>query len=94
MRRNIRTLFTRAAGDGAGDPRRIVAVRAQFVRKLSGFNAPSKANEVAFQRAVDEAAATTLIGSLVTNAMPRDRELATIKAKARLVERFRLKLPD
>jgi hypothetical protein len=63
---------------------------------LRGFNAPPKANEAAFERAVDEvaASATALIRSLTTSASPRDREVEAEKAKARSLERFRLKLPD
>ena len=66
------------------------------MRKLSGFNAPSKANEAAFQRAVDEvaASATVLIRSLTTNAAPQDREAEAVKAKARSAMRFGHKLPD
>jgi hypothetical protein len=63
----------------------------QFVRKLSGFARPSKANEAAFNRAVDQVAeaAHQLLHSLVTNAPPRDRATEAAKAKARAVERFR-----
>ena len=63
----------------------------QFVRKLSGFTRPSRANEVAFARAVDQVAqaARTLLDSLVTNAPPRDRETEASKARARAVVRFR-----
>ena len=62
----------------------------QFVRKLSGFNKPSKANEVAFTRAVDQVAqaAHELLQSLVSNAPPRDREVEAAKARARTAERF------
>lgn len=62
----------------------------QFVRKLSGFNKPSKANELAFNRAVDEVAkaAHELLDSLVTNAPPRDRAVEAAKARARTAERF------
>ena len=62
----------------------------QFVRKLSGFTRPSKANEEAFNRAVDQVAqaATELLDSLVTNAPPRDREVEAAKARARSAERF------
>jgi hypothetical protein len=62
----------------------------QFVRKLSGFARPSKANEAAFNRAVDQVAeaAHQLLHSLVTNAPPRDRETEAAKAKARAAERF------
>ena len=62
----------------------------QFVRKLSGVNKPSKANELAFNRAVDEVAkaAHELLDSLVTNAPPRDRAVEAAKARARTAERF------
>jgi len=63
----------------------------QFVRKLSGFSKPSKANEAAFTRAVDEVAqaARALLKALVTNAPPRDREVEASKARARGAVRFR-----
>ena len=63
---------------------------------MSGFPPPSKANEVAFQRAADEvaASATVLIRSLTTTSVPRDREAEAVKAQARSAERFRLKLSD
>jgi len=62
----------------------------QFVRKLSGFNKPSKTNEEAFNRAVDQVAqaARDLLDSLVTTAPPRDREVEAAKARARSAERF------
>jgi hypothetical protein len=62
----------------------------QFVRKLSGFNKPSKTNEEVFNRAVDQVAqaARELLESLVTNAPPRDREVEAAKARARSQERF------
>ena len=62
----------------------------QFVRKLSGFTKPSKTNEEAFNRAVDQVtqAARELLDSLVTNAPPRDREVEAAKARARSQERF------
>ena len=62
----------------------------QFVRKLSGFNKPSKANEEAFNRAVDQVAqaAQELLDSLITTAPPRDREAEAAKARARSAERF------
>jgi hypothetical protein len=62
----------------------------QFVRKLSGFTKPSKANEAVFNRAVDQVAqaATELLDSLVTTAPPRDREVEAAKARARSAERF------
>ena len=88
MCRNIRNLynFKPPATD-----EEIHASSLQFVRKLSGFNRPSKANEAAFNRAVDEvaAAARALIGSLVTTAPPKDREAEAEKARARSAERFR-----
>ena len=63
----------------------------QFVRKLSGFTRPSKANELAFNRAVDQVAhaAHELLNSLVTNAPPRDREIEAARARARGQDRFR-----
>ncbi len=63
----------------------------QFVRKLSGFARPSKANELAFNRAVDQVtqAAHELLANLVTNAPPRDREVEAVKARARAAERYR-----
>ena len=88
MCRNIRTLFN---FEPPATEQEIRDASLQFVRKLSGFNAPSKANEAAFQRAVNEvaASATALIRSLTTTATPRDREVEAAKAKARSVERFR-----
>ena len=87
MCRNIRTLhnFKPPATD-----EEIRASALQFVRKLSGFTKPSKANERAFARAVDEvtSAAHTLLDSLVTNAPPRDRDEEAAKARARSAERF------
>src|SRR4029077_2989653 len=64
----------------------------QFARKLSGFTRPSKANQPAFDRAVDEVAnaARELLRSLVTNAPPRDRDAEAIRARARAADRFRL----
>ncbi|MFI5375923.1 MAG: DUF2277 domain-containing protein [Candidatus Rokuibacteriota bacterium] len=63
----------------------------QFVRKLSGFSRPSRANEVVFDRAVGEVAqaARTLLNALVTNAPPRDREVEASKARAKAADRFR-----
>jgi hypothetical protein len=63
----------------------------QFVRKLSGFTRPSKANELAFSRAVDQVAhaAHELLGSLVTNAPPRDRDAEALKARVRAADRYR-----
>ena len=93
MCRNIRTLFN---FEPPTTEQEIRDASLQFVRKLSGFTTPSKANEDAFQRAVEEvaAAATTLIRSLTTTAMPRDREVEAVKAKGRSAERFRVPLPD
>ena len=63
----------------------------QFVRKLSGFSKPSKANEAPFAQAVDEVAraARALLDALVTNAPPRDREVESSRARARAIARFR-----
>ena len=87
MCRNIKTLhnFKPPATD-----EEIRASSLQFVRKLSGFTKPSKANEVAFNRAIEEVAqaAHRLLDSLVTNAPPRDREVEAMKARARTAERF------
>jgi hypothetical protein len=87
MCRNIRTLFN---FEPPATEAEIRAASLQFVRKLSGFNVPSKANQVAFDRAIDEvaAAARTLIDSLVTTAEPRDREVEAARAKARSAARF------
>jgi hypothetical protein len=87
MCRNIKTLhnFKPPATD-----EEIRASALQFVRKLSGFTRPSKANELAFTRAVDQVTqvARGLLDSLVTNAPPRDRQVAASKARARAVNRF------
>ncbi len=87
MCRNIRTLFN---FEPPATEAEIRAASLQFVRKLSGFNAPSKANQAAFDRAVNEVAAVagTLIHSLVTTAEPRDRELEAERARARSRLRF------
>jgi hypothetical protein len=87
MCRNIRTLFN---FDPPATELEIRDASLQFVRKLSGFTVPSKANEEAFERAVEEVAATarTLIRSLVTSAEPRTREAEAAKAKARAAVRF------
>ena len=88
MCRNIKTLhnFKPPATD-----EEIRASSLQFVRKLSGFTKPSKANELAFNRAIDQVAqaAHELLQSLVTNTPPRDRELEASKARARTANRFR-----
>jgi hypothetical protein len=87
MCRNIKTLhnFKPPATE-----QEIRASSVQFVRKLSGFTRPSKANEDAFNRAVDQVAraAHELLDSLVTTAPPRDREVEAAKARARSAERF------
>jgi hypothetical protein len=87
MCRNIKTLYN-FSPPATEDEIRASAI--QFVRKLSGFTRPSKANEDAFNKAVDEVtkAAQDLLGSLVTMAPPRDREVEAAKAKARSAERF------
>jgi hypothetical protein len=87
MCRNIKTLFN---FDPPGTDEEIRAASLQFVRKLSGFNAPSKVNEAAFDRAIDEVAATArrLIDSLTTGAAPRNREEVAAVARARSAERF------
>ena len=87
MCRNIKTLFN---FDPPASDAEIRAASLQFVRKLSGYNAPSKANEAAFEAAIDEVfqAARRLLTSLETNAAPRDRETEAQKAKARSAERF------
>jgi hypothetical protein len=87
MCRNIRTLFN---FEPPATEEEVRAASLQFVRKLSGFNKPSKANEVAFQRAIDSvsAAAQELLASLVTSAEPHDRETEAAKARARAAERF------
>ena len=88
MCRNIRTLFN------FEPPATEIEIRdasLQFVRKLSGFTVPSKANEAAFDQAVEDVAAVarTLIASLVTTADPRDRAIEAQRAKARNAIRFR-----
>jgi len=87
MCRNIRTLFN---FEPPATELEIRDASLQFVRKLSGFNVPSKANEAAFDRAVEDvaAAARALIQSLVTTAEPRDREIEAARARARSAARF------
>jgi hypothetical protein len=87
MCRNIKTLFN---FEPPVTDEEIRASALQFVRKLSGFSKPSKANEAAFARAVDRTAevAHELLHSLVTNGPPRDREVEAAKAKARAEERY------
>jgi hypothetical protein len=87
MCRNIKTLFN---FEPPATEEEIKASSLQFVRKLSGFNTASKANQAAFERAVMEvaAAARTLIESLVTTADPRDREVEAARARAKSLARF------
>jgi hypothetical protein len=89
MCRNIRTLHNFAPPATEDE---IHASSLQFVRKLSGFTKPSKANEEAFNRAVDGVTqvARQLLHSLQTNAPPRDREIEAVKARARSANRFHL----
>ena len=88
MCRNIRTLHN---FDPPATEEEIHASALQFVRKLSGFNHPSKANERAFDRAVEEVAraAHGLLAALVTNAPSRNREVEAQKARTRAADRFR-----
>jgi len=93
MCRNIKMLFN---FDPPVTDEEIRAASLQFVRKLSGFNKPSKVNEAAFQAAVDEIAAASkaLLSSLETNAPPRNREEEAAKARARSALRFPAKLTE
>ena len=87
MCRNIKTLHNFAP---PATEEEIRASSLQFVRKLSGFTRPSKANENAFNRAVEKVtlAARELLDSLVSNAPPRDREVEALKARTRSAKRF------
>lgn len=87
MCRNIKTLFN---FDPPATGEEISAASLQFVRKLSGFQKPSRANEAAFQTAVEDVTriAQTLIDSLVTNAAPKNREHEAARARARTAQRF------
>ncbi|AJY74825.1 DUF2277 domain-containing protein [Paenibacillus beijingensis] len=87
MCRNIKTLFN---FDPPATEDEIQAASLQFVRKLSGFNKPSKENEAAFHRAVEEVAAVArnLLDELVTKAGPRNREVEMERARARSAKRF------
>ena len=87
MCRNIKPLFN---FEPPATDEEIRASSLQFVRKVSGFTKPSKANEEAFQRAVDDVAAvaTRLMASLVTSAPPRDREEVAARARERAAERY------
>jgi len=86
--RNIRTLFNFKP---AATDEEIYAASLQFIRKLSGYNKPSRANEVPFNRAVVQVAAIarTLIDTMETTAEPRNRELEAARAKERSAQRFR-----
>ena len=92
MCRSIRTLFN---FEPPATEEEIRAASLQFVRKLSGFHTPSKANQAAFDRAVDEVAraAGTLVGALVTTAEPRDRTIEAARAKARAATRYPVRRP-
>lgn len=87
MCRNIKTLFN---FDPPATTDEVHASSIQFVRKLSGFNKPSKANEEAFNLAIERvaAAAQEMLNTLVTNAPPRDREVEAARAKERAAVRF------
>ncbi len=87
MCRNIKTLFNFAP---PATDQEIRDASLQFVRKLSGFNAPSRANVAAFDRAIEEIAASarSLIDALVTTADPRDRDIEARRARLRSAERF------
>jgi hypothetical protein len=87
MCRNIKTLFNFAP---PATHEEICAASLQFVRKISGFNKPSKANEAAFNLAIEQVAtaAHELLHSLQTSAQPRDREIEAARARARAAERF------
>ena len=92
MCRNIKTLFN---FDPPASDDEVRDAALQFVRKLSGFNAPSKANQAVFDRAVDDIAAIarTLVDSLVTTADPRNREVQAARARERNKLRFVLPPP-
>jgi hypothetical protein len=87
MCRNIRTLYNFSPATTDAEVRDAAL---QFVRKVSGFNKPSNANEAAFNRAIDEvsAAVRQMLDSLVTNAPPRDRDIEAAKGRARSAARF------
>jgi hypothetical protein len=87
MCRNIKTLFN---FEPPVTEEEVRAASLQFVRKISGFNKPSKANEAAFERAIEEIAGASMrmMKALETSATPRNREEEAAKAKARAAERF------
>ena len=87
MCRNIRTLYN---FEPPATDHEVRAAAEQYVRKISGFSKPSQANAEAFERAVEDVAAVSarLLGELVTNAPPKDREVEGAKARARAAERY------
>ncbi len=87
MCRNIRNLYN---FEPPATEEEIHASSLQYVRKISGFNKPSQANEAAFERAVEEVAQVSrrLLDELVTNAAPKDREVEAAKARARAAQRY------
>ena len=87
MCRNIRTLHN---FDPPATDEEVRAAAVQYVRKISGFTKPSRANEAAFERAVDQVAAISaeLLGELQTAAPPKNREVETAKARARAAQRY------
>jgi hypothetical protein len=87
MCRNIRTLYN---FEPPATDHEVRAAAEQFVRKISGFTKPSQANAEAFERAIEDVAEVSarLLGELVTNAPPKDREVEAAKARARAAERF------
>jgi hypothetical protein len=87
MCRNIRTLFNY---DPPANDAEVRAAAEQYVRKISGFTKPSRANAEAFEQAIDAVtdASATLLGRLVTSAPPKNREVEAAKARARAAERF------
>ena len=87
MCRNIRTLYN---FEPPANDEEVRAAALQYVRKISGFNKPSHANAAAFERAVEDVAAISarLLGELVTNAPPKDREVEAAKRKSRAAERY------
>jgi len=93
MCRSIKPLFN---FDPPATEAEIRGAALQFVRKLSGFAKPSRANEPAFNRGVDEvaAAARALLASLVTSAEPRDRQVEAQRARVRIMQRFGTEAPD
>ena len=87
MCRNIKTLFN---FEPPATDAEVHAASLQFVRKVSGFHAPSQANAAAFERAVEQvaAAAKDLIGTLITSSEPRNREVEAVRARERAKQRF------